>query len=390
MTTHLELDSAVPPGFSATLPRFQATKAGASLLSMIYSSMDGVIIVDAAHRIVLVNQRAEHLFGYAAHALLEQPLEILILPRGRSSESRRRMDRLTTGKAGGRRIQRGLKGMHSDGTSMTLDAKISRIMMHGELFLALVLRETKHHPKGPIDDRQHMPRMAELRRRAASSQHANEVEKRHFSKKLYDDIGQRLSVLKLDLDWLENSLAAPDESFPARVAQMQGLLDNVITITKTMASALRPPLLDDFGLLAAVEWMAANFQKKTAVICTVESNGITVELDDTIESAIFRVIQEALTNIEKHARAGNATISLMHIDGRLDVMIRDDGIGMTPGSDNKPGCYGLIAMQERIYVLGGTIGIENSKPHGVTINVSVPIETTPHPEPLPSSPITRL
>jgi PAS domain S-box-containing protein len=386
MITHLELDSTVPPGFSATLPHFQASKAGASLLSMIHSLMDGVIIVDAAHRIVLINQRVEHLFGYPAHVLLEQPLEILLLPRGRGGESRRRMDRLTTAKASGKRIQRGLKGMHSDGTPMALDAKISRIMMHGELFLALVLRETKH-AKGQIDDRQNMPKLTELRRRAASSQHANEVEKRHFSKKLYDDIGQRLSVLKLDLDWLENSLAAPDDSFPARVAQMQGLLDNVITITKTMASALRPPLLDDFGLLAAVEWMAANFQKKTAVTCTVESNGMTVQLDDPIESAIFRVIQEALTNIEKHAHAGNATISFRHIDSRLDVMIRDDGIGMTPGSDNKPGCYGLIAMQERIYVLGGTISIENSKPHGVAINVSVPIETTPTPEP---SPITRL
>jgi PAS domain S-box-containing protein len=389
MTTHLELDSAVPRTPPAMLPRFQATKAGASLLSMIYSSTDGVVIVDAGHRIVLVNQRVEHLFGYPAHALLEQPLEILLRPRGRAGEARRRMDRLSAAKSNGKRIPRGLKGLHSDGTSIAIDAKISRVMMHGELFLALVLRETKHS-RAQVDDRQPLPRLAELRRRAASSQHANEVEKRRFSKKLYDDIGQRLSVLKLDLDWLENSVIAPDDAFPARLAQMQGLLDNVITMTKTMASALRPPLLDDFGLLAAVEWMAANFQKKTGVLCTVESNGMTVTLDDPIESAIFRVIQEALTNIEKHAEARNATISFLHLDGRLDVMIRDDGIGMASDSDNKPGCYGLIAMQERIYVLGGTISIENSTPHGVAISVSVPLETIPHSEPLSSSPISRL
>jgi signal transduction histidine kinase len=147
-------------------------------------------------------------------------------------------------------------------------------------------------------------------------------------------------------------------------------------MTKSMASALRPPLLDDFGLLAAVEWMAANFQKKTAVACSVESNGMNIALDDPAESVIFRVIQEALTNIEKHAHAGNATISFHHSGTRLDVMIRDDGVGMAPDSDSKPGCYGLIAMQERIFVLGGTISIENAPPHGVAISLSIPIEPT--------------
>ena len=375
MTTHLELGSAVPPGFSATLSRFQAAKVGTSLLSMIHSSMAGVIIVDAAHRIVLMNQKAEYIFGYPAHHLLEQPIEILLPPAPSGKEQRRRADWLAVVKASGKRVRRGLKGIHADGTALALDAKISRLTMHGEMFVALVFYEARRHGI-PIDERQYRPRLAELRRRAASSQHANEIEKRRFSKKLYDDIGQRLSVLKLDLDWLENSLSYSDESFPARVAQMQGLLDNVITMTKSMASALRPPLLDDFGLLAAVEWMAANFQKKTAVVCSVESSGMNIALDDPAESVIFRVIQEALTNIEKHAHADNATISFRHSGNRLDVMIRDDGVGMAPNSDCKPGCYGLIAMQERIFVLGGTISIENAPPHGVAISLSIPIEPT--------------
>ncbi len=377
MTTHLELGSAVPSGFSVTLPRFQAAKVGTSLLTMIHSSMAGVIIVDAAHRIVLMNQKAEYIFGYPAHHLLEQPLDILLPPVPSGKEQRRRADWIAVVKASGKRVRRGLKGIHADGTVLSLDAKISRIAMHGEIFVALVFHETRRHGV-PSDERQHRPRLAELRRRAASSQHANEIEKRRFSKKLYDDIGQRLSVLKLDLDWLENSLSDPDESFPARVAQMQGLLDNVITMTKSMASALRPPLLDDFGLLAAVEWMAANFQKKTAVTCSVESNGMTIALDDPAESAIFRVIQEALTNIEKHAHADNATISFRHNGTRLNVMIRDDGVGMAADSNSKPGCYGLIAMQERIFVLGGTISIENAPPHGVAISLSIPIEPMPN------------
>ena len=195
-----------------------------------------------------------------------------------------------------------------------------------------------------------------------------------FSKKLYDDIGQRLSVLKLDLDWLENSLPQSQEGLPARVAQMQGLLDNVITMTKSMASALRPPLLDDFGLLAAVEWMAENFQKRTAIACTVEPGPGVIELEDPAESAIFRVIQEGLANIERHAHASRVNISLEQTESHLDVMIRDDGIGLGSGGIGKPGCYGLLAMQERVFVLGGTISIENAQPSGVVIHASIPLE----------------
>jgi len=231
---------------------------------------------------------------------------------------------------------------------------------------------------------------SKLRKWAASSQQANEVEKRQFSRKLYDDIVQRLGVLKLDLDWLRNTLSTSDEDMPARVAQMQGLLENVITMTKSMASALRPPMLDDFGLMPAVEWMAENFHKKTGIPCTIESKGMIAKLDEPIESAIFRVIQEGLTNIERHAGANHARIAFMHAGDQLDVMIQDDGAGMAGGSKNKPGCHGLIAMQERIFVLGGTISIGNIKPHGVSIHASIPIEPVSSSESHLHAPVTSL
>jgi len=147
-------------------------------------------------------------------------------------------------------------------------------------------------------------------------------------------------------------------------------------MTKSMASALRPPLLDDFGLLPAVEWMAENFRKKTSISCTVHSIGMNGKLDDPIESAVFRVVQEGLSNIEKHAHARNARIIFERTDNQLDVMIQDDGIGMAAGSEYKSGCYGLLAMQERIFVLGGTISVENVAPHGLAIHASIPIDPT--------------
>ncbi len=387
MTTYLEHDTGKLSPLIATLSRFPASNVGPSLLSIIHSAMAGVIVVDSMRHIVLVNHKAERIFGYPARHLLEKKLDVLIPPR-LGSEQRRRMDRLSAARPNGRRSKLELKGLRANGEQFVLNTSISRVTVHGELFLTLILHDAAAH-RATHEGKQRPVRPAELRKWAASSQQATEVEKRRLSKKLYDDIGQRLSVLKLDLDWLENSLPDTDEGLPARVAQMQGLLDNVITMTKSMASALRPPLLDDFGLLPAVEWMAENFRKKTAIGCTVESRGAAKALDDAIESAVFRVIQEGLSNIERHSHAASTKITFVHTGNQLDVMIQDDGIGMAHGSENKPGCYGLIAMQERVFVLGGTISIRNVEPQGVAIHASIPIEPIFYNEPACPSPTTR-
>jgi PAS domain S-box-containing protein len=372
MTIHMEHGPGKVAGFITSLPRFPTGKVGAGLQSIIDSAMDAVIVVDTAREIVLVNHKVERMFGYPASQLLEKSIDMLLPPRF-GPEQKRRLERLCSTRGTGRRTKLGLRGQHASGEPLFLNTSAARVTMHGESFLALVVHSSATDD-GATEQRRRTVKTADLRRWAATSQQANEVERRRFSKKLYDEIGQRLSVLKLDLDWLENSLSDADEELPERVAQMQGLLDNVITMTKSMASALRPPLLDDFGLLPAVEWMAENFQKKTGIVCTVEGNGMSVKLGEPIESVLFRVIQEGLTNIEKHSDARQARIVFLHTDKQLDVMIQDDGIGIPAGAQSKSGCYGLIGMQERIFVLGGTITVGNVKPHGVLIHATIPLD----------------
>lgn len=374
MTTHMDHGLGKVAGFITSLPRFPTGKVGTSLQSIIDSAMDAVIVLDTTREIVLVNHKVERMFGYPASDLLEKSIDMLV-PPGFGSEQRRRLERLCSARGSGRRTKLGLRGQHANGESLFLNTSASRVTVHGESFLALVVHSSATDD-GALEQRRRTVKTADLRRWAATAQQANEVERRRFSRKLYDEIGQRLSVLKLDLDWLENSLSDVDTELPERVAQMQGLLDNVITMTKNMASALRPPLLDDFGLLPAVEWMAENFQKRSGIVCTVEGNGLAIKLGEPIESALFRVIQEGLTNIEKHARARQARIVFLHTDNQLDVMIQDDGVGISSGAQGKSGCYGLIGMQERIFVLGGTITIGNVKPHGVLIHATIPLDTT--------------
>lgn len=367
MTIHAEHGTAIRSNPITMLPRVPAAMLEASLFEGMQSDMDGVLVMDAARNIVLVDHRAERILGYPANFLLEKPLDILLAPRSVKGP-RTSLNQLGAVRTRNQQTNLELRAVRADGAALTLKARITHLKLGSGIYLALILHSAataaSEAPAISIPSR----------RRAVTTQQASEVEKRRFSRKLYDDIGQRLSVLKLDLSWLENSLHRSSRHVPARLAEMQGLLDNVITLTKSMASTLRPPVLDDFGLLPAVEWMLESFRKRTAIHCVLEHSGMDSKLDDAPASAVFRVIQEALVNIERHAHAGRTWVVLSQKERRIEVRIRDNGIGLEHDSIGKPGCYGLIAMQERIFVLGGTIRIGNARPHGVQIDASIPLE----------------
>lgn len=372
MIEHLEHRVIKSTDYISAVPEFPADKVGTWLSAVLQSSMDGVIVVDVERHIVLLNHEAEHMFGYAAPDLLGKSLDML-LPARLRAEHRLQMSRFVAPRVSGRRlrIKLDLIGLRATREEFFLDTSISRVTVRGEIFLAIILREIPP-PRDLVNPA--ATEKTELRRIAVSSQQANEVEKKRFSKALYDDLGQRLSVLKLDLDWLENNLPSTSELVPQRIAQMQRLLGTIITRTKNIASTLRPPLLDDFGLIPAIEWITEKFYKKTSIACEVENHGIALKTGDPVESAIFRVIQEGLSNVERHAHANLVRIILQHNKNQLDITIEDNGIGMAAGSENKPGCHGLIAMQERIYILGGTIIMKNIQPKGFSIRVSIPLE----------------
>ncbi|MBC7503242.1 MAG: PAS domain S-box protein [Herminiimonas sp.] len=361
-----------PNDFISAVSNFPADNVNAWLAALIQSALDGVVVVDATRKIVLLNNEAERMFCYPTAHLLHQKLEIL-LPARLREEHRLQMNRLAATRMTGRRlrIRLDLRGLRSNGEEFLIDASISRVTVRSEMFLVVIMRELiekiRFGPNLGINE-------SDLRKLAVSSQNTHEVEKRRFSRELYDDLGQRLSVLKLDLDWLQGFVMPDhDQQIPQRIAQMQAMLNTVIAQTKNIASTLRPPLLDDFGLIPALQWARADFQRKTSIPCKVESNNMTLKVSDAVESAIFRVVQESLLNIERHAHANSVKIVLWHSGHQLDVLIEDDGVGLLGGSQNKPGCYGLVSMQERIYILGGSIKIENLEPNGMVIHVSVPV-----------------
>ncbi|SNS30204.1 PAS domain S-box-containing protein [Noviherbaspirillum humi] len=375
MTIQPQRSHAPDMSSSAAMTHFEIASLAPSLLTNIHSGANGVLIIDETLQVVLVNRRAEQMFGYPAGSLLGQPLERLV-PLDRNAEARERIDQLGSPDAAARRSRCGLRGVRMDGVEVPLSAYVSRLPMHENAYIALVIRADMRLRRGR-NRRTQYPRAAELRRLALSSQQAHEQEKKRVSKELYDDIAQRLSVLKLDLEWLDQHMPAGNDPVFARITQMQGMLDNVISITKSMASSLRPPLLDDFGLLPALEWITEKFEKKTGISCRLDTSGLRLPIADPLVSAIFRVVQETLISIERQNHASMVNIRLTHAAGKLELIIEDDGIGVPREASSTQDSYGLVTMQERIFILGGTITIMNKSPRGVAIRATMPADPLP-------------
>lgn len=349
------------------------------LAAIIHSVLDGIIVIDATCRVVLLNRQIEQLLGLRADDLLGKALDSWTPHQVRQLHGSP-TERLTISRSGRMPSRYPLHMRHGNGEEFVVEARVSRATVKSTQFIALVVPEKTFAAKPMrVNERRKQVQLnapLDRRKRAVSTEQANEREKKRVSKELYDDLGQRLSVLKLDLDWLEHSHADHHQELPARVAQMQALLDQVISQTKNIASTLRPPLLDDFGLMPALKWITAAFQKRTSVSCTIESGGMAIKHGDPIDSAIYRIVQESLLNIERHANANNVKIVIQRKDNALNLVIQDDGVGMARGSENKAGCFGLIAMQERVDILGGSMRIKKVMPQGVAIHAIIPIEPT--------------
>lgn len=192
---------------------------------------------------------------------------------------------------------------------------------------------------------------------------------RRFSHEMHDELGQSLTGLKAMLS------AMPPAEFDARRGECLRLLDESIGNVRELSQLLRPVILDDFGLVAAMRWLAERFQMRTRIIVEVETT-FTERLEEDIETHLFRITQEALTNIARHAGANHAMIRLEQEGENICLTITDNGIGIPKQSRTNPS-LGLVGMRARAEQLGGTFTLENNPAGGVRALVCVPARWTP-------------
>ncbi len=216
----------------------------------------------------------------------------------------------------------------------------------------------------------------QLRSLSGHLQSAREEERTHIAREMHDELGQTLTALKIDLSSLKSELPEGGKDFLKRLDSSLGLTDRTIQTVKRISGELRPKLLDTLGLVAAMQWQGRDFEKRTGVACAVTADKEDIILDGELSTAIFRVFQEALTNVARHAEATRVEVSLRQRGGQLELVIRDNGKGITKERIEQSGSLGLVGMRERVRYWGGEFAIEGKKSKGTTVTVTIPTEET--------------
>ena len=207
----------------------------------------------------------------------------------------------------------------------------------------------------------------EVRELAAIGTSAREQENRRIARELHDELCQTLAASRLELE-----LVAERKALKADLAPVHMLLDEAVVATRRIAADLRPLVLDDLGLVAAADWLVQNFRQRHGIECELTVEPPDLDLQEPQATAVFRIMQESLTNIGRHAQASRATLSLTADDDHVLICVQDDGVGFDLSSPRKLNSFGLSGLRERAYLVAGEVSIESSPGHGTSIKVRIP------------------
>ena len=211
----------------------------------------------------------------------------------------------------------------------------------------------------------------QLRELSAHLESVREEEKARIAREVHDELGQMLTVLKLETSMCELAYAELDPGLSERLNSMKRLIAQLFQLVRDVASALRPPILDA-GIASAIEWQARRFEARTQIPCLVQVPDNLPVLSDAEAIGLFRILQEALTNVMRHAQAHTVELTLALEGDVLCLTVSDDGVGFV-ASTNRPTSFGLVGMRERVLIMGGTLVLESMPGEGTSLKVRVPL-----------------
>jgi PAS domain S-box-containing protein len=215
--------------------------------------------------------------------------------------------------------------------------------------------------------------LAQQRELLARLLSVREEERTHLARVVHDEMGQVLTGLKMDLAWLQNHLDSEQAPLLAKTQVMSSLIDSTIQAVRQISIELRPAILDDLGLVAAIEWQLEDLQKRTGLHCELSRPKEEVTLDIDGRTTAFRILQEILTNVSRHAHATQVAVSLEETGQHLILRIHDNGRGISQDEIHSAKSIGLLGMRERARLRGGDVHIQGAPGHGTTVTVRLPL-----------------
>jgi PAS domain S-box-containing protein len=343
--------------------------------AIVQSAMDAIITVDADQRIILFNAAAEQMFGCAAADAVGGSLDRFIPERfrpvhrghveqfGRTGDTARRMG-----------AQTALWALRADATEFPIEASISQATVGGDRLFTVILRDVSARVRAETELRRTHEQLREL---AGAMQEVREAERTRIARELHDELGQALTGLKMDVELIAQMTPRERSDLLERTAAMRDLLDATVATTRRISTDLRPLVLDDLGLGAAVEWLVQNVAQRAGLACELDFDPAFAQLGEPHASALFRIMQESLTNIVRHARARRVGVRLERAGAAAILSVSDDGVGMDAGARAKPRSFGLRGISERVLLLGGAVTITSRPGEGTIVVARIPLDGLP-------------
>ncbi|HET6342158.1 MAG TPA: PAS domain S-box protein [Gemmatimonadota bacterium] len=321
---------------------------------------DGIVIVDVDGRIRDLNPSAERLFGYARHELLGRGIETLVPEKSREVHRREREAYQRVPRTRPMGVGLELRGRRKDETEVPVEISLSPMETGSGRFVLAIVRD--------------MTERVRLRAFGAGALQAAEDERLRIARDLHDDTAQRLAALLVRLRVARD--AADGTRRELLLDEVHQEILEAADAVRRIAHGLRPPWLEEMGLEAAIRSLARAIREAHGLPIEVEavSDGEVPRLGREAELAVYRIVQEALTNVVRHAGATRARVVLERSDERMLVLVEDDGRGFEPRGGADPGGrgLGLVGMAERARYLGGRVGIESERGRGTRVTVEIP------------------
>lgn len=314
-------------------------------------------------RIVYANKASAKLFGATDHqGLLGRSIYSLLRPESHATVRQGLLRALGTDAAPpviSERIAR------LDGQAREVEIAVAALPDHGTTTLQMVISD--------VTDRINLHRelqasRQELRRFTAGLVEAREAERRHIARELHDELAQRLTAMKMALATLGMPGAADNP-----VAALVEMIDDTTAAVRRIAADLRPPMLDDLGLNAAIDWLVNGWARRMGLSVSLQLEPNDPPIGDSAAIALYRILQEALTNVVRHAKASQVRVALHSNAESVVLTVQDDGIGLPAQARHQPGSHGLLGMRERCQMLGGHFEIGNTPGGGVGVTVRLPL-----------------
>jgi PAS domain S-box-containing protein len=355
-------------------------KAGDALLeserkyrTLFEDSRDVIYISTRDGKILAVNKISSDLFGYSSHEMIGMNIQKLYIHAQDRKRFQKDIEKRGSVKDYEVRFQK-KDGTQIDCLLTSTVRKDDNGHIMGYQGIVRDISERKRYEEELIQSRER------LRKLSAYLQTVRENERTRIAREIHDELGQSLTGLKMDLSSLERSLRSGTEknkdrnSFLFKLNSMSKLIDSTIQSVRRISTELRPGVLDDLGLIAAIEWQAHEFQHRTGIHCKINSIPKTIAVDQERATAIFRIFQETLTNVARHAKATRVTINIKKLDRHVVLKIHDNGKGITKTKILDAKSLGLLGMKERSHLFGGDVEFKGIRGKGTTVAVSIPLQ----------------